>query len=65
MIAVLDFVDGFGHDTDVVGIFPTLEIAKNHYTHNFFYQEFDFGKVEFDIYDAKEAYPKKNKKKIK
>lgn len=63
MIAVLEFVDGFGHDTEVVGIFPTLEVAKNYYTHNFLYQEFDFGRVEFDLYEAKEAYPtRKNKK---
>ena len=61
MIAVLKFVDGFGHDTEVVGIFPTLESAKRYYNHNFRYQEFDFGEVGFDIYDAKEAYPKKRK----
>lgn len=61
MIAVLEFVDGFGHDTEVVGIFPTLEIAKQYYFHNFKYQEFDFGEVSFDIYEAKEAYPKKRK----
>ena len=45
------------------GIYPTLEIAKQHYSENFRYQEFEFGKVTFDIYDAKEAYPKKRKKK--
>ena len=63
MIAVLGFVDGFGHDTEVIGIYPTLEIDKNYYSHKFFYQEFDFGKVKFDLYDAKEAYPKKRNKK--
>ena len=63
MIAVLGFVDGFGHDTEVIGIFPTLEIAKNYYSNNFRYQEFEFGKVSFDIYDAKEAYPAKKKKR--
>ena len=63
MIAVLDFVDGFGHDTEVVGIFPTLEAAKRYYTHNFRYQEFDFGKVCFDLYEAKIAYPTKKTKK--
>ena len=63
MIAVLDYVDGFGHDTEVIGIFPTLESAQNYYTHNFLYQEFNFGKVNFDLYDAKEAYPKKKNKK--
>ena len=63
MVAVLEFVDGFGHDTEVVGILPTLEIAQKYYNHNFLYQEFDFGKVEFDVYDAKKAYPKKRKGK--
>ena len=63
MVAVLEFVDGFGHDTEVVAIFPTLEIAQQHYFYNFKYQEFDFGKVDFDIYEAKEAYPKKKKRK--
>lgn len=63
MIAVLSYVDGFGNDTYVEGIYPTLEIAKQHYSENFHYQEFEFGKVTFDIYDALEAYPKKRKKK--
>ena len=63
MIAVLEFVDGFGHDTEVVAIYPTLEIAKKSIGHNFRYQEFEFGKVQFDLYDAKEAYG--TKKKIK
>lgn len=62
MIAVLAFVDGFGHDTEVIGIFPTLEIAKRYYKRNFQYQEFDFGQVSFDIYDASWAYPKKNRR---
>ena len=63
MIAVLSYVDGFGNDTQVDAIYPALEIAKQHYSENFRYQEFEFGKVDFDIYDAKEAYPKKRKKK--
>lgn len=63
MIAVLEFVDGFGYDTEVVGIFPTLEAAKKYYHKNFLYQEFEFGAVEFDIYEAKEAYPKKKKRR--
>ena len=63
MIVVLSDVDGFGNDTQVDAIYPTLEIAKQHYSENFRYQEFEFGKVDFDIYDAKEAYPKKRKKK--
>ena len=63
MIAVLEFVDGFGHDTEVVGIYPTLEAAKKYYLTNFLYQEFEFGTVQFDIYDAKEGYPTKKKRK--
>ena len=63
MIAVLSYVDGFGNDTQVDAIYPTLEIAKQYYSENFHYQEFEFGKVTFDIYDAKEAYPKKKKRR--
>ena len=65
MIAVLSYVDGFGNDTYVEGIYPTLEIAKQYYSNNFRYQEFEFGTVTFDIYDAKEAYPKKKKRSNK
>ena len=64
MIAVLSYVDGFGNDTYIEGIYPTLEIAKRHYSNNFRYQEFEFGKVTFDIYDALEAYPKKKKRRF-
>ncbi len=63
MVAVLSYVDGFGHDTEIEAIYPTLEIAKQHYFNNFHYQEFEFGKVTFDIYDSKEAYPKKRKRR--
>ena len=63
MIAVLSYVDGFGNDTYVKAIYPTLENAKQHYLKNFRYQEFDFGEVYFDIYEAKEAYPNKKKRK--
>ena len=63
MIAVLSFVDGFGNDTYVEGIYPTLEIAKQHYINNFRYQEFEFGMVSFDIFNAEEAYPTKRPKK--
>lgn len=63
MIAVLEFVDGFGHDTEVVGIFPTLEEAKKYYFKNFVYQEFEFGEVQFDVYEAKECYSTKKKKR--
>ena len=63
MIAVLSYVDGFGNDTYIEGIYPTLEIAKQHYNKNFRYQEFEFGTVTFDIYDAKVAYPEKKKRR--
>lgn len=63
MIAVLSYVDGFGNDTYVEGIYPILEIAKQHYNKNFRYQEFEFGTVDFDIYDAKVAYPEKKKRR--
>lgn len=63
MVAVLVYVDGFGNDTQVDAIYPTLEIAKQHYGENFRYQEFEFGKVAFDIYDAKVAYPNRRKKR--
>ena len=63
MVAVLSYVDGFGNDTQVDAIYPTLESAKQHYSENFRYQEFEFGKVTFDIYDALEAYPKKKKRR--
>ena len=43
MIAVLVYVDGLGNDTQVDAIYPTLEIAKQHYSENFRYQEFEFG----------------------
>ena len=63
MIAVLSYVDGFGNDTYVEGIYPTLEIAKQYYSENFRYQEFEFGKVTLDIYDALEAYPNRRKRR--
>lgn len=68
MIAVLVRVDGFGYDTQIYGIFPTLESAKQHYRENFYYQEFEFGEVNFDIDEAKEAsfeetLPKKKKRR--
>ena len=63
MVAVLVYVDGFGNDTQVDAIYPTLEIAKQHYSENFHYKEFEFGKVTFDIYDAKVAYPNRRKRR--
>lgn len=54
MIAVLGWVDGFGNDTQVCGIYPTLEEAKANTGEGFRYKEFDFGEVDFDFYEAKE-----------
>jgi hypothetical protein len=67
MIAVLEFVDGFGADTNVTGIYQSLEDAiAAKYGNEFKYQEFEFGKVSFDIYECK-TYDggKKQKKKRK
>ena len=63
MIALLKWVDGFGADTHVVGIFPTLDAAKRYAQKDEKYVEFDFGLVDFDIYEAKEIFPAKRKKK--
>ena len=63
MIAILGWTDGFGNDTYVWGIYPTLEIAKR-------YAKKELRWVEFDWYDANEFRnekhkPKKRKEKIK
>ena len=50
MVAVLEYIDGFGADTEVVGIYKNLEDAIVNYGNKFQYKEFEFGKVEFDIY---------------
>jgi len=63
MIALLTWIDGFGHDTEVKGIFPTLEEAKKYAEKGDKYTEFDFGLVNFEIYEANEIYPAKKKKK--
>ena len=69
MIAVLEWVDGFGNDTNVCGIYPTLDEAMKYAEIGMKYVEFDFGKTDFDIYDAKDfsfphtKYPKNKKKK--
>ena len=65
MVAVLEYIDGFGADTEVVGIYQSLEnavIAK--YGNKFQYKEFEFGKVEFDIYDCN-TYDMRTAKKRK
>lgn len=52
MIAVLGFVDGFGADTDVIGIYKNLEEAIANHGNEFQYKAFEFGLVDFDIYDC-------------
>ena len=72
MIAVLSWVDGFGADTSVWGIFKTIEEAQAHYAEykdrkdrhqRLRYQKFTFGAVDFDWYEAKELFPKKKGRK--
>ena len=65
MIAVLRYIDGFGADTQVVGIYKSLEDAIANYWDDFQYKEFEFGKVEFDIYDCKTYDGKKKQKRKK
>jgi hypothetical protein len=50
MWALLSWVDGFGADTWVRGIFPTREEAESHAEESDGLKEFDFGLVNFDIY---------------
>jgi len=65
MIAILEWVDGFGEDTDVSYIYPSLEEAMKHHSY-FKYQEFEFGeRLYFDFYEAKEFDAKTFKKKRK
>lgn len=54
MIAVLGWVDGFGNDTQVYGIYPTLEEAAAYADESCRYEEFEFGEVNFDYFEAKE-----------
>ena len=65
MVAVLEFIDGFGADTQVTGIYRNLEEAIANYGDKFHYKEFEFGLVEFDIYDCSIYDAKKIKKKRK
>lgn len=61
MIAVLGWVDGFGADTKVEGIFRTMADAINYVGDlkknadrdcPLRYQKFDLGEVDFDYYEA-------------
>lgn len=66
MIAVLGWVDGFGADTQVLGIFPTLTEAEKYAGEDYEncrYTEFEFGEVNFDFYEAKKFFACERKKK--
>lgn len=65
MVAVLGYIDGFGADTEVVGIYKNLEDAIVNYGNEFQYKEFEFGKVEFDIYDCNTYDGRKKQKRKK
>lgn len=61
MIAILNWSGGMSGATQVVGIFPSLLLAKEWVETNYSwkksslrYVEFDFGEVEFD-YDEAES----------
>lgn len=72
MIAVLGWCDGFGNDTFVAGIFPNLTEAKKFATDRnskaifdsdaYRWVKFNYGRVDFDWYDAHEFKKKKGKK---
>ena len=74
MIAVLGWIDGFGADTTVEGIFRTMGDALNYVgdlkknadrDYPLRYQEFDFGEVDFDYYEADHFRITKNFRKRK
>ena len=65
MIAVLRWTDGFGHDTYVKAIYPTLEQAKQYFSEGDRWVEFNYGLVDFDWYEANEFREIKHKKKKK
>lgn len=64
MIAILEWVDGFGNDTYVNAIYPTLKEAEKHYREGQRWVKFDFGQVDFEWYEANE-FKIKNKKSKK
>lgn len=72
MIAVLEWVDGFGNDTAVMGIFDNVEAAQkvfSPYPQNDSDHERRFTEIKineedyFDYYDGEPLYPKKKKKR--
>ncbi len=77
MIAIMDWTDGFGNDTEVVAIARDMNEAEQFYQDyhdkkklnypeefDLRYEEFDFGDVDFCYYEAKK-FDIKNKKKKK
>ena len=69
MYALIGYVDGFGNDGYVKGIYCTYsETIRNADLHSELpdrYVEFDFGKVDFDYYEAKRFMNEKHTKKRK
>ena len=69
MYALIGYVDGFGNDGYVKGIYCTYgETIRNADLHGELpdrYVEFDFGKVDFDYYEAKRFMNEKDQKKRK
>lgn len=68
MIAILEWIDGFGNDTYVKGIYPNFEQAEqahlaDEYSKGDRWQEFEYGSVAFDWYEANNFPKKKNKRK--
>ena len=66
MIAVLRWTDGFGNDTYVKGIYPSIDAAKRDYKPGDRWVKFEYGKVDFEWYEANEfTSTKSNKRKNK
>lgn len=72
MIAVLEWIDGFGHDTAVIGIFSSIKKARATFANRqhetdekqLRYQSFEPNKkCWFDWYDAEKLFPKSGKQK--
>lgn len=63
MVALLGWTDGFGNDTYVHGIYPSMDEAKAHAKEGLRWVQFDYGEVDFDWYEANEFKDKNKKKK--
>ena len=63
MIAVMNWVDGFGNDTVIYGIYTDVETAKKSYPINGSearYVEIEINRpIEADWYDGEPLFPKK------